>query len=72
MLVDAARAGSQAVSEAEMEEQLSLEMSHLSLTQYKIKEMEQQTRILKLEKDLEVERKRLNKMREGQYSQSSS
>jgi len=72
MLVDAARAGSHAVSEAEMEEQLSLEMSQLSLTQYKIKEMEQQTRILKLEKDLEVERKRLNKMRESQYSQSSS
>eukprot|EP01096_Ripella_sp_DP13-Kostka_P006389 TRINITY_DN2290_c0_g1_i1.p1 TRINITY_DN2290_c0_g1~~TRINITY_DN2290_c0_g1_i1.p1 ORF type:complete len:857 (-),score=487.74 TRINITY_DN2290_c0_g1_i1:53-2593(-) len=69
MLVEAARAGSQAASDAEIEEQLSAEMSQLSMTQYKIKEMEQQTRILKLEREIETERKRLAKMRESQYSQ---
>lgn len=50
-----------------VEEDTRASIKGLSLTEVKIKEMEQQARILKLEKELEMSRVRLASMRKAQY-----
>mmetsp|Transcript_20496 Transcript_20496/g.78571 ORF Transcript_20496/g.78571 Transcript_20496/m.78571 type:complete len:818 (-) Transcript_20496:50-2503(-) len=52
----------------EEEEELAEDLSKLSMTEKKIKEMEEQTRILKLEKELERARQRLALTRKQAYS----
>ena len=43
------------------------DLSKLTITEFKVKEMEQQTQILKLEKQLELARFGLSKIRKSQY-----
>jgi hypothetical protein len=63
MLVAAAKAAS-----ARKEEELT-EFTMLSDMQRKVKEMEIQTEILRIEKDLEFARKKLFTVRKQQYAQ---
>eukprot|EP01133_Synstelium_polycarpum_P010994 gene10994-12806_t len=49
-----------------------IDFDSLSVTGYKVKEMEQQMAIIRLEKQLEVARKGLSVMRKTQYSDSAS
>lgn len=55
-----------------VEEDARASIRGLSLTEVKIKEMEQQARILKLEKELEMSRVRLASMRKSQYENNNS
>lgn len=63
ILVAAAKA-----TQEEEEEELAVDMGKLSMTERKIKEMEEQTRILKLEKELDRARQRLANTRRESYA----
>merc|ERR1711862_523720 len=52
-----------------VEEETRVALDGLSLTEVKIREMEQQANILKLEKELELSRLRLASMRKSEYKQ---
>lgn len=63
ILVAAAKA-----TQEEEEEDLAVDIAKMSMTERKIKEMEEQTRILKLEKELERARQRLARTRKESYA----
>lgn len=64
LLVAAARAAS--IQDEEIE---STDYSKMSATGFKVKEMEQQMLVLRLEKDLQKARKGLSEMRKQEYTQ---
>lgn len=65
MLLAAARNAGQAEFGAIQEPE---DISKLSITEFKVKEMEKQTNILKLEKELELARFSLAHLRKSQYN----
>jgi hypothetical protein len=67
MLVSAAQALMTLVADQELRD-----YSKMTITQFKVKEMEQQTLILRLEKELERSRKELFRMRKEHYGGSKT